>query len=155
MIGEGKTRGQAGILEIEACHNQNTAAIRVSEIGFPPKFLFHYLFLKYERNRGVGSGNNQKALNQGRIMDFDYPLCSKEEQHQILKEIESRLSVCDNVELSILESLEKAKALRQSILKKAFEGTLLSVKEIAACKAAIDYEPASVLLEEIKAEKKK
>ena len=150
MIGEGKTRGQAGILEIEACHNQNTAAIRVSEIGFLPKFLFHYLFLKYERNRGIGSGNNQKALNQGRIMDFDYPLCSVKEQHQIVQEIESRLSVCDKVEESISESLEKAKALRQSILKKAFEGTLLSVDEIEKCKTAPDYEPAKVLLEKIK-----
>ena len=76
------------------------------------------------------------------------------EQQQIVLEIESRLSVCDNVELSISESLEKAKALRHSILKKAFEGTLLSVAEIAKCKAAKDYEPASVLLEKIKAEKK-
>jgi len=155
MIGEGKTRGQAGILEIEACHNQNTAAIRVSEIGFEPKFLYHYLFLKYERNRRVGSGNNQKALNQTRIMDFDYPLCSKQEQHEIVREIESRLSVCDKVEQTISESLEKAKALRQSILKKAFEGSLLSATEIAKCKLEKDYEPASVLLKKIKAEKKK
>ncbi len=155
MIGEGKTRGQAGILEIEACHNQNSAAIRVSEIGFLPKFLFHYLFLKYERNRSVGSGNNQKALNQGRIMDFDYPLCSVEEQHQIVQEIESRLSVCDKVEESITESLEKSKALRQSILKKAFEGSLLSSAEIEQCKQAPDYEAASALLDKIKAEKKR
>ncbi len=42
-----------------------------------------------------------------------------EEQYQIVKEIESRLSVCDNVEHSITESLEKAIGLRQSILKKA------------------------------------
>jgi type I restriction enzyme S subunit len=76
------------------------------------------------------------------------------EQQQIVLEIESRLSVCDNVELSISESLEKAKALRHSILKKAFEGTLLSVAEIAVCKAAKDYEPASVLLKKIKEEKK-
>ncbi len=154
MIGEGKTRGQAAILEIEACHNQNTAAIRVSEIGFEPKYLFHYLFLKYERNRRVGSGNNQKALNQGRIMNFDFPLCSIKEQHQIVQEIESRLSVCDTVEKDIANSLEKAQALRQSILKKAFEGKLLSEEEIAKCKEDKNYEPASVLLEKIKAEKK-
>ena len=86
---------------------------------------------------------------------FVFPLCSKKEQHQIVQEIESRLSVCDKVEESITESLDKSKALRQSILKKAFEGTLLSEEEIAACKAAPDYEPASVLLEKIKAEKKK
>lgn len=153
MIGEGKTRGQAAILKINACHNQNTAAIRVSEIGFYPEYLYHYLFLKYQRNRRIGSGNNQKALNQGRIMEFDYPLCSKEEQHQIVQEIESRLSVCDKVEESIVESLEKSKALRQSILMKAFDGKLLNEQELAACKSAPDYEPASVLLERIKAEK--
>jgi type I restriction enzyme S subunit len=45
-----------------------------------------------------------------------------QEQHQIVQEIETRLSVCDKVEQSIKESLEKAEALRQSILKKAFEG---------------------------------
>lgn len=104
-------------------------------------------------NRRVGSGNNQKALNQGRIMEFDYPLCSKQEQTQIVREIESRLSVCDKVEESLKESLEKAKALRQSILKKAFEGKLLSAEELAKCKADKDYEPASVLLERIKKEK--
>jgi type I restriction enzyme S subunit len=84
---------------------------------------------------------------------FVYPLCSKEEQHQIVQEIESRLSVCDKVEESIIESLEKAKALRQSILKKAFEGRLLNDQELAACKSAPDYEPASVLLKRINEEK--
>ena len=39
------------------------------------------------------------------------------------------------------------------VLKKAFEGELLSALELAACKAAPDYEPASVLLERIRAEK--
>ena len=102
-------------------------------------------------------------LALSRIEEIEFPLCSMEEQHQIVQEIESRLSVCDKVEDCITESLEKAKALRQSILKKAFEGRLLSKAEVSACKAAPDYEPASVLLariehsrnEKIKAEKKR
>ncbi len=97
----------------------------------------------------------QPAYNVSAFKSLPVPFMSSQEQHQIVQEIESRLSVCDKLEQSITESLEKAKALRQSILKKAFEGTLLSVEEIAACKAAPDYEPASVLLEKIKAEKKK
>lgn len=153
MIGEGKTRGQAAILDIPACHNQNTAAIRVSEIGYSPEYLFYYLFLKYERNRKIGSGNNQKALNQGRILEFDFPLCSQIEQTQIVQEIESRLSICDKVEETIKDSLEKAEALRQSILKQAFEGDLLTEAELAACREEADWEPAEVLLERILAEK--
>ncbi|WP_316850685.1 restriction endonuclease subunit S [Pedobacter agri] len=75
------------------------------------------------------------------------------DQLLIVKEIESRLSICDSIEQNIKESLEKAEALRQSVLKKAFEGNLLTLKERKECKLAEDYEPASVLLEKIKAAK--
>ena len=78
---------------------------------------------------------------------------SPKEQTQIVQEIESRLSVCDKMEQSITESIEKAEALRQSILKKAFEGKLLSKAEIELCKKEADYEPASELLKKIQAEK--
>jgi type I restriction enzyme S subunit len=97
-------------------------------------------------------GVAQKHLNvgvYGKLL-ISYPNINQ--QQKILKEIESRLSVCDKVEESIKESLQKAQALRQSILKKAFEGTLLSEVEIAKCKADEDYEPASILLEKIKLE---
>ena len=62
MIGEGKTRGQAAITNIEACHNQNTAAIRVSESDIQPEYVYYYLLYRYEHTRRIGSGNNQKAL---------------------------------------------------------------------------------------------
>ncbi len=118
------------------------------------KYFFESGFIK-SIYKLKNHGTTMDVLNLGIIKELPFPLCSKKEQHQIVKEIESRLSVCDKIEESITESLEKAKALRQSILKKAFEDTLLSEEEIAACKAAPDYEPASVLLEKIKAEKKK
>ncbi len=89
------------------------------------------------------------------LKEIPIPVPSIAEQKVILKEIESRLSVCDKVEESISQSLEKAKALRQSILKKAFEGKLLSTAEIEKCKQEKDYEPASVLLDRIKKETKK
>jgi type I restriction enzyme S subunit len=113
----------------------------------------HDLRVQIESKAKSTSGVNN--INSGELASLEIPHFKLETQHQIVQEIESRLSVCDKVEESITESLEKATALRQSILKKAFEGTLLSEEEIAACKAAPDYEPASVLLERIKKEKKK
>jgi type I restriction enzyme S subunit len=95
----------------------------------------------------------QANIGIASIENFVFPLCSTKEQTQIVQEIESRLSVCDKMEQSINESIEKAEALRQSILKKAFEGKLLSQAEIAQCKQAADYEPASELLKKIQAEK--
>ncbi|MFA7325716.1 MAG: restriction endonuclease subunit S [Candidatus Kapaibacterium sp.] len=121
-----------------------------------PKFSLYYSVspvIKEEINKYTVQ-TTQANIGIASIEVFVYPLCSPAEQHQIVQEIESRLSVCDNVERSIKDSLKKAKALRQSILKKAFDGTLLSAEEIAACKSAPDYEPASVLLEKIRKERK-
>jgi type I restriction enzyme, S subunit len=91
----------------------------------------------------------QANIGIASIENFVFPLCSTEEQIQIVQEIESRLSVCDKMEQSIIESIAKAEALRQSILKKAFEGRLLSKVEVELCKKEADYEPASELLTRI------
>ena len=95
-------------------------------------------------------GATRPRINSTQLKELPFLICSKEEQHQIVQEIESRLSVCDKVEQSISEGLQKAQSLRQSILKKAFEGKLLSEAEEYQCKQEADYEPASVLLERIK-----
>jgi type I restriction enzyme S subunit len=92
-------------------------------------------------------------LNKKIIKNIPTPVPTLSEQHQIVREIESRLSVCDKVEQNIAEALEKSEALRQSILKKAFEGKLLSPAEIEACRREADYEPASALLERIRKER--
>ena len=124
MIGEGRTRGQAAILNIEAAHNQNTAAILVSKTPCASKYIYYFLMLNYENTRRIGSGNNQKALNKERVRALRFPFASFAEQTLIVQEIESRLSVCDSIEKTVDAALQQAEALRQSILKKAFEGRL-------------------------------
>lgn len=94
-------------------------------------------------------------INSGELQSLIIPLCSLPEQQAIVQEIETRLSVCDKIEQDIEVNLEKAEALRQSILKKAFEGKLLNEKELAEVRKAEDWEPVEVLLEKIKAEKAK
>jgi len=108
---------------------------------------------KTKELRNIDQGAAQPNLNTNLIGAMEIPVGSIEDQLLTVKEIESRLSVCDKVEQSISEALEKAEALRQSILKKAFEGKLLSEAEIAKCKQEPDYEPAAKLLERIKKEK--
>ncbi len=99
-------------------------------------------------------GVNQSNINGEKLKSYPLPYCSPQEQSQIVQEIETRLSVCDNIESTIRESLEKAEALRQSILKKAFEGKLLSEEELQITRNAPDWEPAEKLLERIRAEKR-
>jgi type I restriction enzyme, S subunit len=139
--------------------NMNQAMVRFRPVNSVlPKFLANYLMMDWtihQVSKKAKATAGQFNLTLQICREITLPVCSIHEQHQIIQEIESRLSVCDKVVESIEESLEKAKALRQSVLKRAFDGTLLSPEEIAKCKAAKDYEPASVLLEKIKAEKKK
>ena len=98
-------------------------------------------------------GVNIPFINKDKLLSKHVPICSIQEQHQIVQEIETRLSICDNMEKTIAESLQKAESLRQSILKKAFEGKLLNEKELEEVRNAPDWEPAEKLLERIKAEK--
>ena len=71
------------------------------------------------------NGVNLPRVSTKFILEYKINLPPIEEQHQIVQEIESRLSVADKMEQSIQESLQKAEALRQSILKKAFCGELV------------------------------
>ena len=59
------------------------------------------------------------------IKSFVFPLPSLTEQQLIINELESKLTVCDKIEETIKNSLNQAETLRQSILKKAFEGKLI------------------------------
>lgn len=50
---------------------------------------------------------------------------NKKNQHLNVEELESKLTVCDKTEETISQSLQQAETLKQSILKKAFEGKLI------------------------------
>lgn len=132
MYGEGKTRGKCAELMFEATTNQAVAAL--VQYGTEAKtryFLKYYMQLNYENLRAKASGGAQPNLNLDLIKNTLVPLASLEEQHQIVNEIESRLSEADVMERTINESLIKAEKIRQSILKKAFEGKLVSQEKPA------------------------
>jgi len=117
-------------------------------------FYFHYYFNfiaavgKLEKHF---TGTTIKHLTGRKLREINISIPSSfKAQIQIVQEIETRLSVCDNILRNIEEGLEKAEALRQSILKKAFEGKLLNEMELAACRQQPDWEPAEKLLARIR-----
>ena len=58
------------------------------------------------------------------IRDTKVPVMSDDDAARILETIESRFSVCDSIEKTVDAALQQSEAMRQSILKKAFEGGL-------------------------------
>jgi type I restriction enzyme S subunit len=93
----------------------------------------------------TGISDSGVNLTQKGFLEITIEVPSLAEQQLIVSEIESRLSVCDKIEETITDSLKQAESLRQSILKKAFEGKLVHWDP--------NDEPASVLLARIKAER--
>ena len=73
----------------------------------------------------TGNQDSMRNIGQDRIRKIDISLPPLPEQQRIVAEIESRLSACESMEQSIIQSLAQAEVLRQSILKKAFSGELV------------------------------
>lgn len=92
-----------------------------------PKYLLWYLqsldARMYIENKAK-STSGVHNINSTEIAELQIPLYTHKEQLDIIKSIETRLSVCDSIELTVDTALQQAEALRQSILKQAFEGKL-------------------------------
>lgn len=101
------------------------------------------IFKRVSDKMAVGTG--VKHLRVGDVERLFFPLCSVREQNEIANQLDARLSEADQLELTITTSLQRSEALRQSILKNAFSGQLVSQDP--------NDEPVAVLLSRIKATK--
>ena len=73
----------------------------------------------------TGISDSGLNLTQTKFLKIEIPIPSLKKQKLIVSEIECKLSVCDKIKETISHSLQQAETLRQSILKKAFEGKLI------------------------------
>ena len=106
-----------------------------------------WLYTRYEETRTRGSGNNQPALNKTLVEQIPLPVAPIQEQAEIVRQLEEKLPGMDVGEREIERGLTRASRLRQSILKRAFEGKLVPQDP--------NDEPASALLERIRAGREK
>ncbi len=108
----------------EFCFQRHIALLRPNERVIQ-KYLYYALQAPEvfaQASRGA-TGTAQKTVGLGVLRKICVPyIDSKEKQMKIADEIENRMSVCDYIEQTINNALMQAEALRQSILKKAFEG---------------------------------
>lgn len=153
MIGEGKTRGQSAILAIESTINQNMAAVDLRHGQVLPEFLWYWFQYQYLRTREEGAGSGPQALNCQRVRELPFHLPPLDEQREVVRRIEGMLRVVDVIETRVAVATRRAEKLTQAILAQAFRGELVPTEAELAHREGRDYEPASALLERIRAER--
>jgi restriction endonuclease S subunit len=128
----GASIGRASVFKLNSLANINQAVSKVSLVNHEMAEFYSLYFNSKIANdifnlKKVDVARANLSLHD--INNIPVPLSSIKEQKQIVREIESRLSVADNLSESIDQSLQQAQSMRQSILKKAFEGKLVENEE--------------------------
>ena len=94
--------------------------------GSNPKFYMYYLWFAAQTGKLTEffTGTGIKHLTGQSLVKLLVPTTNREIQDNIVAKIELKLSICNSIEQTIDTALQQSEALRQSILKKAFEGGL-------------------------------
>ncbi len=145
----GATIGKVAIAGIELTTNQACCACTPYQIY--NKYLLYYLMASKQRFIDLGEGGAQPNISREKIIAFPFPLPPLAEQQRIVAKIEELLPKVEEYGKA-QESLNKLneelpERLKKSILQEAIEGRLVPQDP--------NDEPASVLLDKIRAEKKR
>lgn len=143
MIGEGKTRGQSAILQIEATINRNIAAVLIPHGLVKSEFLWRWFLLQYEATRERGGGSGPQALNCQRVRELPFVLPPLPEQQEIVRRLEALFALADRIEARCAKAQAQVDRLTPSLLARAFAGKLVPQDPAD--------EPAAALLERIRA----
>jgi type I restriction enzyme S subunit len=147
MIGEGKTRGQSAVLDVEATINQNIAAILLPEYLLDSAYVWRWLQFRYRATREKGSGSGPQALNCQRVRELPIVLAPHREQNEIVRRVKTLFAFADAVEKQVAAAAHQESDLTRSILEKALRGELVPQEP--------NDEPATELLKRIAEEKEK
>lgn len=123
MVGQGRTRGLAAILDIDATINQNMAAVCPG-----PKlgglFLLHVFGAAYEWLREGGRGSNQAALNCELLGEFRLAVPPDGEQQQIVSHITDMTKRLDSIASKTEQSMRLLKERRSALITAAVTGQI-------------------------------
>ena len=112
--------------EKEFCFQRHIALLRPKDI-IKQKFLYYAMQEPgvYAQATKGATGTAQKTVGLAVLRKIQIPFCDDiDTQTEIVNDIEAKMSLCDSIEKTVDTALQQAEAMRQSILKKAFEGDL-------------------------------
>jgi restriction modification system DNA specificity domain protein len=128
IICEGGEPGRCAVWKHEAEMFIQKALHRVRFPSYySADFAFYYLSyaVKLPLVTDLLTGTTIKHLTGTALKNIPFPVCSINEQTQIVAILESKLTACDQVADELAKQLKQAELLKQAVLKAAFSGSLL------------------------------
>lgn len=118
MYGQGKTRGQSAVLEVEATTNQACFAIFPNE-SFDPYYLQYWLRYSYEKLRSAsdGRGGNQSNLNGEILGSVEAPWVHRTAQANISAHLQSQLAAVEDARQAATAQLRELTQLANAIVR--------------------------------------
>jgi type I restriction enzyme S subunit len=123
MVGQGKTRGLAAILKIDAAINQNLAAVCCGPRLFP-MFLLYVFGAAYDWIRESGRGSNQAALNCEILSAVRIALPPLAEQQAIVDHVSSMVERIERLVARTEDSVALLKERRAALITAAVTGQI-------------------------------
>jgi type I restriction enzyme S subunit len=120
MIGEGKTRGQSAILDIEAATNQNVAGLVFDTDLISREYIWRWALAEYSSTRAAGRGGAQPALNKRKVADLVLPLPPREEQDEIARRVGAAFEYANRAAERVTASRVGLDRTADRVLAKAF-----------------------------------
>lgn len=138
---------ETALLGIDACFPDSVVGFMPNEEICDINYINYFIKNIKNKIQAYAPATAQKNINLNILRKISVPLPPLCEQNLIVNRVEQTYSISENMEQAIDFSILKTQKLRQSILKKAFNGQLVPQDP--------NDEPAEKLLERIKAEKEK
>ena len=117
--------GITGVVERDLVVNQQLHAFLTPEGLLNAKYLAYALRTQVPFMEEVATATTISYMNKSKCNSIPVPLPPTDEQNRIVEKVERRLSVADEIEKELDQALARSERLRQSILKRAFDGTLV------------------------------
>lgn len=112
---------ETAFLGIDACFPDSVVGFTPHDFVLP-EYIKYFIESQKLRLWAFAPATAQKNINLDMLENLIVPFCAIEEQQELINQIESRLTTFEHIEQTVDTALAQADAMRQSILKQAFEG---------------------------------
>ena len=119
----GATAGQVGILHLETTTNQAVCGI-FPRTDYIPEFVYYSLLNSKKGLVAQATGNAQPNISQIKIKNTSIPVVSREEQELVVARLDDLNDKCNVLQDNYQKTLSLCDDLKQSLLRKAFNGEL-------------------------------